>query len=373
MDKDILTTTEVAELLGISVRTAQLLVEDESLNSWKTPGGHRRVNRADVLAWKEKNNPAAPTSSACIFLHTSTEEQPRLLKSMSELNGYSFSAFHDSHRLSVAIGTSIPAVLIVDIREKTKERLQLIRSLVDDVDLKLMKIIVLVANEAASSGMPQAGKVIIVTKPSHLAGTIRSVLNSKVPVAPILGEISYPIGANEAQRLLAVERSGLVDTTAEDIFDRITWLTSHSLGTPVALFTLLTADRQWFKSRRGLPMEQIPRDWAFCNHTILQDKVFVVDDLKRNPHFLKHPAVVGDPHLRFYAGARVLDSAGFALGSLCVMDYSPRVLDRDQTQTLLALSRFTSDAIQLKGVTRQLHWTLDAVRRNREGASPRRR
>jgi GAF domain-containing protein len=104
-----------------------------------------------------------------------------------------------------------------------------------------------------------------------------------------------------------------VDTALEESFDTLTWLASRSLQTPIALFTLLTPTRQWFKSRQGVEITETPRSWAFCNHTILQRNVFVVEDLARDAEFVSNPTVAGPPNLRFYAGAPVIDSDGFAL------------------------------------------------------------
>ena len=81
----------------------------------------------------------------------------------------------------------------------------------------------------------------------------------------------------------------------------------------LTLFTLLTPTRQWFKSRQGVEITETPRSWAFCNHTILQRNVFVVEDLARDAEFVSNPTVAGPPNLRFYAGAPVIDSDGFAL------------------------------------------------------------
>jgi excisionase family DNA binding protein len=369
MDKVILTTTEVAELLGISVRTAQLLVEGGSLRSWKTPGGHRRVYRADVLALKEKANENFPLSSALIFLYASPQRLPALEKSVSEIGGCTTRSFDDQHSLSVAIGSQMPAAVAVDLGEKIKERQALVRSLTENPDLNHMRIIVVGEKETAVKKRNDLGRVTHVAALSKLPATIRSVIGDPPHTITFPTSISFPFAANEGQRLVAVERSGLVDSAPEEMFDRITWLASQHLHMPVALFTLLTSDRQWFKSHRGVEMKQIPRDWAFCNHTILQRKVFAVNDLTRSSHFLNHPAVVGDPNFRFYAGAPVIDSAGFALGSLCVIDYRPREFGQDQTQTLLALAQFASNAVQLRSAKQQLRWALDELRREGNSAT----
>lgn len=155
----------------------------------------------------------------------------------------------------------------------------------------------------------------------------------------------------------------MVDTAPEAAFDRLTWLASQNLHMPVALMTLLTPTRQWFKSRQGLKLTQTPRSWAFCNHTVLQKDVFAVNDLSRETLFADNPAVANPLNFRFYAGAPIVDPDGFALGSLCVIDYQPRALDATQAQTLLALAELASDEVRLRAVNRQWRWACDRLER----------
>lgn len=166
--------------------------------------------------------------------------------------------------------------------------------------------------------------------------------------------LAYPIAANEAQRLAAVERAGIVDTDAEADFDDLAKLAADVLDVPIVLITLLTPTRQWFKSHHGLPMSETPRSWAFCNYTVLQDGVFQVGDLSRDPRFAANPAVQGEPHFRFYAGAPLRDSEGFALGSLCLIDMVPRALDDRQSQVLSVLAAQVAAQIKLRVQGREL-------------------
>ena len=92
---------------------------------------------------------------------------------------------------------------------------------------------------------------------------------------------------------------------------RLTWLAARSLDAPVALLTLLTPTRQWFKSRYGLDMVETPRGWAFCNHTILQKGIMVAENLATDQRFAENPAVSGELEFRFYAGCPVVDPEGF--------------------------------------------------------------
>lgn len=251
-DRDILTTTEAAKLLGVSVRTAQLLIEGGTVRSWKTPGGHRRVYRTDIEA--------------------------------------------------------------------------------------------LIEGPAIDPNLPSA----------NVIGGSDEVTYSDAGGA-------FPIAPNESQRLAALDRSGLLDTPPEEAFDRLTWLAAQTLDAPISLMAMLTPTRQWFKSRLGLDLVETPRSWAFCNHTILQEGVFWVEDLSADPRFAANPAVAGDEGFRFYAGAPILDREGFAMGTLCVIDNRPRTLNERETRTLSALAALGSTEVRLRGTERQLR---EALRRD---------
>jgi len=156
----------------------------------------------------------------------------------------------------------------------------------------------------------------------------------------------YPVPANEAQRLAALGASGLMDSDNENAFDRLTWLAGHATGCPMALLTLLSAQRQWFKSRVGVETRETARAEAFCSHALLQDEPFVVEDAMCDPRFADNPLVVGAPFIRFYAGFPVHTTDGLALGSLCVLDTEPRRLREREMRALRELAAIASDEIQ---------------------------
>ena len=108
---------------------------------------------------------------------------------------------------------------------------------------------------------------------------------------------------NERQRLEALRSFEILDTQADEAFDRFTRIAAKILGTPIALVSLVDEARQWFKSAHGIDAAETPRDWAFCAYAIQDDKILVVDDATLDPRFADNPLVTGAPDIRFYAGA----------------------------------------------------------------------
>ncbi|MFC5460673.1 GAF domain-containing protein [Massilia niabensis] len=231
----ILTTSEAARMLGVATSTVQLWMESGAIESWKTPGGHRRTRQSHIRA---------------------------LMNKVSGQAG---------------------------------------------------------GDERRAPPTP--------TDPEYLP----------------LADASYPSPANEAQRLAALAASNMVDSPGEERFDRIVRLASMVTDSPIALISLLTSKRQWFKARIGLAAQQTPREWAFCSHAILNDAPFVVEDAMADARFSGNPLVLADPHIRFYAGVPLRDSSGMAMGTLCVIDREPRKLRAAELQALVDLAAIAAD------------------------------
>lgn len=347
MKDDILTTSETAKLLGVSVRTAQLLIEGGALTSWKTPGGHRRVYRADVLTFMaRKSTQLLDLSSARLVLLASAERLTMLETVLAAIGGCSVESYTDPVAASFAMGARAQAVVIVDMTEETGNRLSFLEYAALNPALRQTKLVALGDLSSEGSDLLSSRLHARVMDPQELANIVRAALQDVTkPEDIFLAAPSFPVAMNEGQRLAAVERSGLLAMGREEIFDQLTWLASYSLKAPIALVSMLTATHQLFKSRHGLALTKTPRSWAFCNYTILQRGVFTVGDLARDARFAGNPAVKDAPHFRFYAGAPVIDPDGFALASLCIIDTEPRVLDKDQTQTLQLLAKFASSEV----------------------------
>ncbi|MEE3717483.1 GAF domain-containing protein [Tumidithrix elongata RA019] len=154
--------------------------------------------------------------------------------------------------------------------------------------------------------------------------------------------------ANEILRLEALQQCRILDTPPEQAFDDITSLAAHLCQTPIALISLLDANRQWFKSRVGLDVTETPKCLGFCAHAILQQDVMIVPNALLDKRFADNPLVTGSPYIRFYAGAPLITSEGYALGSLCVIDRVPRQLSSDQIAALKMLARQVVHLLELR-------------------------
>ena len=145
--------------------------------------------------------------------------------------------------------------------------------------------------------------------------------------------------ANEAARLDALGHYRLLDTLPEAVYDNITKLASIICETPIALISLVDADRQWFKSRHGIDAEQTHRDLAFCAHAILDpDDILLVEDATKDPRFADNDLVLKDPEIRFYAGCPLNTPSGHSIGTLCVIDQKPKTLSTAQQEALRTLA-----------------------------------
>ncbi len=172
--------------------------------------------------------------------------------------------------------------------------------------------------------------------------------------------VNYPIPQNEAERLNTLRGYGILDTHPEDRFDDLTRLAALICSTPISLISLVDEDRQWFKSKTGLDVCQTAREEAFCAHAVMSSELLLVPDASRDPRFASNPLVLGELHVRFYAGAPLTAPNGHHLGTLCVMDRVPRELSCEQLEALRILSRQVMTQVILGKNLHDLRTTLKA-------------
>ncbi len=158
----------------------------------------------------------------------------------------------------------------------------------------------------------------------------------------------FPIPVNEAERLAALRDLRILDTDAEERFDRIVRLAVAHFGMPVARISFVDEERTWFKARIGMSVTQAPRRISVCSHAIMDDAPLVVPDLAADPRFRDSPQVARPPHFRFYAGAPLVLAGGVRVGSLCLMDHVPHPEFGDTQTTFLAdLAKIVVDELEL--------------------------
>lgn len=159
---------------------------------------------------------------------------------------------------------------------------------------------------------------------------------------------------NEQKRLAALYEYGILDTLAEAELDALTKLASTICDAPIALISLIDDQRQWFKSKVGIEVSETPRDLAFCNYAIQGDDIYEVPNALENELFAHNPFVTGSPDIRFYAGAPLINPDGYKIGTLCVIDTVPKLLNEKQKETLLILAGFIMSNFELRKKSRLL-------------------
>lgn len=162
-------------------------------------------------------------------------------------------------------------------------------------------------------------------------------------------------------RIEILKQYQIMDSPPEEEFDNLAKLASYICDTPISLISLLDENRQWFKAKVGLSASQTSREQAFCDHTIRQDDIMVVEDAQKDERFRENPFVLEDPNVRFYAGVPLINPQGYKLGSLCVIDKVPRQLDQNQIFALKTLAIQVMSQMELRKQNHELIRILDEM------------
>ena len=157
-----------------------------------------------------------------------------------------------------------------------------------------------------------------------------------------------PLPHNEVARLKALKLLQVLDTAPEDAFDQITSTAAQIFGVPIALISLVDANRQWFKSCYGLSTSQTGRDESFCAHAILDSRPFIIPDALQDPRFCDNILVTNPPYIRFYAGVTLITPEGYGLGTLCLLDTQPRSFSEADSVRLTRLAGGVMSRLMLR-------------------------
>lgn len=153
------------------------------------------------------------------------------------------------------------------------------------------------------------------------------------------------IPTNECIRLDALHALNILDTPAEERFDRLTRLAKRLFDVPMSLVSLVDSDRQWFKSNIGVEVPETPRDISFCGHAVLEEGVFAIHDTALDERFSDNPLVTGDPKIRFYAGCPIRGNDSNKVGTLCILDIRPREFTEEDASLLKDLAHMVEQEI----------------------------
>jgi len=172
--------------------------------------------------------------------------------------------------------------------------------------------------------------------------------------------VEIPLPSNEPQRLKTVREYRILDTASEVAYDEITELAAQITQCPVATIGLMDEKREWLKSKYGLPpnFSEIPREFNVCATTICGTDALVVPDLSKDERFAHYPMVSTEPYMRFYCGMPLINPEGYALGTLCIVDFAPRELTFEQVDAVRRLSRQTVAQLELRRKFLELTQTL---------------
>jgi adenylate cyclase len=186
--------------------------------------------------------------------------------------------------------------------------------------------------------------------PTPLAGGAPST--PERPSAEAAGKdiLPFPIPANEPQRLAALRALDILDSPPETAYDEIAVLAAQICGCPIGYISFIDDNRRWLKARYGLPSDvaNAPRGATVCSTTICGAEMFVVPDMTQDSRFDRIAIVVGEPRCRFYCGMPLITDEGYALGTLCVLDFEPRRLTFEQMEALRRLSRQVLTLLELR-------------------------
>ncbi len=171
---------------------------------------------------------------------------------------------------------------------------------------------------------------------------------------------------DEIDRQSSLDSLNILDTDSEERFDRITRIAKKLLDVDIVLISLVDRERQWFKSKVGITVDETPREYSFCGHAILSDNMFFVGDASKDKRFSDNPLVAGDPHIRMYAAKPLKGPGQHNVGTLCAIDSAPREFTPEEIEVLEDLGHWAQlelNSEKLSHALTELNQRYDEVQR----------
>ncbi len=306
-------------------------------------------HESPTAAAAEVSGPAALDDvRRSVLLAVSNAEVATILRDAAEAEGLDIWETTDHDEAVEIARTQRPGIVVLEGSDDGKALAEFARSIgaiesIPDGEISLIAI-------TATGGWPPGAEDLEITDtlqwPSS-PGYIRTKLRAWLLRRACRWQPA-PVPPGEEKRLRSLQALRVLDTGPEARFDLLTEMASKALDVPVALISLVDADRQWFKSRRGVDATETPRDMAFCAHAILDDNVLQVSDALADDRFADNPLVTNEPYVRFYAGMPLTLSDGTRAGTLCVGDHRPRVLDDKELAELRRLAALVTRELEAK-------------------------
>lgn len=165
-----------------------------------------------------------------------------------------------------------------------------------------------------------------------------------------------PLPINEQQRLAEIKKLDILDTDSEERYDRITRMAKKLFNVQVAVISVIDDHRQWYKSKQGIEISEVPRDITFCSYTLSSPEILLVEDATQDERFAENPFVISEPNVRFYAGYPLKVTPNVILGTLCIFDDKPRIMNAEEIQIFEDFGKIVESELSghAKSITDQL-------------------
>ena len=315
--------------------TAEEVIPYTDFERRKTPRNTPRVN-AEYLPELDADGVAKP--SRILLAIGDKAERVKFNDILVEAR-FSVQIANDGAAALGILAQDPPDALVVGLRLPILDGRQVVhaaRTVVGLVDIPII-VIAPAGSEQETSDLLSQGVDDVLHEPID-PGKFRSRVTAVMRARGLWAEteeVMRPlIPQDEAERLIEFRLSAAVDSDPEERFDKIARMAQRVFNVPFAGISFVEGERQWFKSKVGLPIPDSARDLSFCGHAITSEQVLVVEDAALDPRFAQNPIVLEDPHIRFYAGQPVKGPGGHNVGTLCIMDKAPREFSEEDLDSL---------------------------------------